>query len=158
MGNVGMGNVLVGAAAGAALGAAVAANRDEPAVQVAAGLNLSTQQRVLINIGSEDRMVESVVAGAAIGALVGMLFGKDATDAMGGQAREVPTAAETRRSATLNRDAEEREALQRLTQILQRARDEQAVQEASEAQAAQALEERKARDAAEIAASVSANF
>ncbi len=154
MGNGDVSNVLVGAAAGAALGAAVAGNSDDPAVQVGAG----PQSGVIIAVDHDDRMVESVLAGAAIGALVGMLFGKDATDAMGGQAQEVPTATQTRRSAGLRREAVQREAQEGTAQVFLRARVGRDFQEASEAQAAQALEERKARDAAEIAATVSANF
>ena len=154
MGNGSVGTVLVGAAAGAALGAAVAGNNDDPAVQVGASL----QSGAFITVDNNDRMVESVLAGAAIGALVGMLVGKDATKATGGQAQEVPTATQTSHSARLRREAEQREAQRGTPQVFLRARVEQHFQEASEAQAAQALEERKARDAAEIAATVSADF
>lgn len=163
MGNGSVSKVLVGAAAGAALGAAVAGTSDDPAVEL--GTRTSQQSGAIITVGgtfinggNNDKMVQSVLAGAAIGALVGMLVGKDATEAMGGQAQEVPTAAQTSRSARLRREAEQREAQEGTAQVFLRARVEQHFQEAIEAQAAQSLEERKARDAAEIAATVSANF
>ena len=163
MGNGSVSKVLVGAVAGAALGAAVAGTSDDPAVEL--GTRTSQQSGAIITVrgtfingGNNDKMVQSVLAGAAIGALVGMLVGKDATEAMGGQAQEVPTAAQTSRSARLRREAEQREAQEGTAQVFLRARVEQHFQEAIEAQAAQSLEERKARDAAEIAATVSANF
>ena len=165
MGNGSVGKVLVGAVAGAALGAAVAGNSDDLAVQELgtrtsrqSGAIITVGGGAIITVGNNDKMVQSVLAGAAIGALVGMLVGKDATEAMGGQAQEVPTAAQTSRSARLRREAEQREAQEGTAQVFLRARVEQHFQEAIEAQAAQSLEERKARDAAEIAATVSANF